>query len=425
MVYKKFLKVFFSVSLFFFTQPLPAFNPDFDRGVDIRSAVEESRKIESEFAYAEDERENPVWISVSDTDLAGLGNEFDFTSRQPLAHGNTVSVFKVKESELDELSDIMNRRFHKSAGFFAHTSFESALKDIIAPPAAMAGAFTIDRPDVVKPMLQMVSEENISDIITKLSAYKNRYYRSETGVSSARWLAGYWKELVKDRADVSVALHRHASWPQESVILTVKGSANPEQVAVLGGHFDSIAGWGSSDPVAPGADDNASGIAALTEAIRVMVKAGYKPKITLKFIAYAAEEVGLRGSREIADAFKKEGVAVQGVIQLDMANYKGSADDIYLIADHTNAAQNAFLGKLIETYTNYRWGETKCGYACSDHASWTANGFIASFPFEAKMGEDNPNIHSAKDTLAQTGGHSKHAFKFANLAVAYLVEMGK
>lgn len=209
------------------------------------------------------------------------------------------------------------------------------------------------------------------------------------------------------------------------MILTVQGRENPQKVVILGGHLDSIAGWGSSDPVAPGADDNASGIAVLTEAIRVMIKAGYKPKMTLKFMAYAAEEVGLRGSREIADNFKKQGVDVQGVLQLDMTNYNGSANDIYLISDYTHAGQNAFLINLIKTYTNYSWGQTKCGYACSDHASWTRNGFIASFPFEAKVGEDNPYIHTAKDTLEQMGENSWHAFKFAKLAIAYMVEMAK
>ncbi|MEK7721682.1 MAG: M20/M25/M40 family metallo-hydrolase, partial [Elusimicrobiota bacterium] len=185
-----------------------------------------------------------------------------------------------------------------------------------------------------------------------------------------------------------------------------------------------IAG-GGGDTIAPGADDNASGIAALTEAIRVIVASGYKPKKTLKFMGYSAEEVGLRGSQDIARAFKLEGAEIEGVIQLDMTNFNGSAEDIFLITDYTNAPQNAFLGSLIRSYTDYRLGETKCGYACSDHASWTKNGFAASFPFEASFKESNPYIHSARDTLSQSGGHSRHALKFAKLVIAYLVEMAK
>jgi len=117
--------------------------------------------------------------------------------------------------------------------------------------------------------------------------------------------------------------------------------------------------------------------------------------------------------------------AVEGMLNLDMANYKGSALDIYFVSDNTSADQNAFLGKLIDTYTSYKWGSFKCGYGCSDHASWTRNGFAASLPFESTFADYNPAIHSANDTLAQTGGRAEHAVKFARLGVAYIVEMAK
>ena len=415
----------------FAAQSAAAPDPQFDQGVDVRPVIEQSRQgaglrgrgLAAGQKSAGD-ADGPVWISVSNEDVAALGDEFDFPRRVPLAQGGIAAVFEVKVSELDLLAAVMQRRLHKSPGFFAHASLEAAQRDIEAAPAAMTKAYTIDQREVVAPMLQRVDEAAISGVIGRLSSYKNRYYRSETGVASSRWVRDRWQELAAGRSDITVTTYGHGGFAQESVILTVRGAAEPDQVVVLGGHLDSIAG-GGGDNAAPGADDNASGVAVLTEAIRVMVASGYKPKATLKFIAYAAEEVGLRGSREIADRFKKDGVAVQGVVNFDMANYKGSSEDIYLISDNTHEAQNAFLGRLVETYTDYRWAKTKCGYGCSDHVSWTRDGFIASFPFETMMNEDNPNIHSDKDTLAQTGGRSLQAFKFAKLAVAYLVEMAK
>jgi len=191
-----------------------------------------------------------------------------------------------------------------------------------------------------------------------------------------------------------------------------------------GGHLDSTAGYGS-DPVAPGADDNASGVSVTNEVIRVMVEGGYRPARTIKFIAFAAEEVGLRGSSDIAAAFQKEGVAVEGMLNLDMTNYKGSQNDIYFVTDNTNSGQNAFLEKLVTAYTDYTVGTFRCGYGCSDHASWTKRGFPASLPFESLFNEHNPFIHKATDTLAQTGGGAEHSVKFAKLAVAYAVEMAK
>ena len=69
---------------------------------------------------------------------------------------------------------------------------------------------------------------------------------------------------------------------------------------------------------APGADDDGSGIATLTEILRIAMANGWKPKRTIKFMGYAAEEVGLRGSAAIAADFKAQGVNVVGVMQFDM-----------------------------------------------------------------------------------------------------------
>ena len=98
---------------------------------------------------------------------------------------------------------------------------------------------------------------------------------------------------------------------------------------------------------------------------------GYKPLRTVKFMAYAAEESGLLGSDEIAQAYKNQSVNVVGVLQLDMTNYKGSSGDIYIFTDFTNPAQNTFVGNLVTTYLpGLVKGNSSCGYACSDHASW-------------------------------------------------------
>jgi len=60
---------------------------------------------------------------------------------------------------------------------------------------------------------------------------------------------------------------------------------------------------------------------------------------------------------------------------------------------------------LVGTYLPaLKLGYDKCGYGCSDHASWNAQGYPASMPFESSMARDNPTIHTAKDTLANSGG---------------------
>jgi leucyl aminopeptidase len=156
-----------------------------------------------------------------------------------------------------------------------------------------------------------------------------------------------------------------------------------------------------------------------------MIASGYKPRRTIKIMGYAAEEAGLLGSKDIAANFKANNINVVGVMQLDMTNYRGSAKDVWIYTDYTDSQQNNFLASLMSNYLpTVTVGYSSCGYACSDHASWQNQGFPASIPFETLMGEDNPYIHTANDTYANSGNQADHALKFAKLAAAYAVELG-
>ena len=154
-----------------------------------------------------------------------------------------------------------------------------------------------------------------------------------------------------------------------------------------------------------------------------MIASGIQPDRTIKFYGYAAEEVGLRGSQDIAETMKADGANVVSALQLDMTNYNGSAHDITFITDYTDSNLTAFLKELIDTYTSeLTYGFDRCGYACSDHASWHNAGYPAAMPFETMFHEYNSNIHTAEDTLENSDPTGSHAMKFAKLAIAYLVE---
>jgi leucyl aminopeptidase len=287
--------------------------------------------------------------------------------------------------------------------------------------------YTITEGEAVRTMVSQVSEFSIRGMIEKLSSFHNRYYTADTGVESQAYIKKTWESLTSHRSDVKVEYFNHDRWPQPSVIATIEGTTLKDEVVIIGGHADSISGFfGRSRARAPGADDNASGISTITEALKVLMANNYKPQRTIKIMGYAAEEVGLLGSKAIAEAHKDQGINVVGVVQFDMTNHKGTADkDIVFMTDYTNQAQTAFMGELIDEYVKVEWGFSKCGYGCSDHASWHNNGFPASMPFESTMGDINRHIHTSRDTISQSNGDATHAEKFAKLAVAFLVEMGK
>ena len=340
-----------------------------------------------------------------------------------------VAVVLIDSSNIEKLSHHMHEEFHRCGGYIVHDDLNEALSyanDEESKYWGTKGLFTdysIDQNDIVNGMIPFVTESYISGVIRHLSSYHNRYYNALYGVQSSTWIKDHWAKIIENRSDANVELYEHSRWMQPSVVLTFQGES--DETIIIGGHADSISGYfGGGANKAPGADDNASGIATITEIIRVIVQTSYMPKKTIKFMAYAAEEVGLLGSREIAREYRDNNEPVIGVMQLDMTNYKGSSDkDIVLIADNTNSEQNTFMGRLIDEYVKVSWQYDRCGYGCSDHASWNGVGFPASFPFEARKNDMNRSIHTSGDTIDRSRNSASHATNFAKLGIAYLVEL--
>ena len=378
------------------------------------------------------ENTKSVYITI-DSDALAFSEKTFGRRVESIETKDGISVLKIDEESIPWLSLLMHRNFNRCGGFMVHDDKEEALEQLDSQDGAqlfaknnMFADYTINQENLVKPLVNEVKADNILATITKLSSFKNRYYKGEFGKQSATWIKDYWSDLVKNRTDATVEFFPHSQWDQPSVILTLKGAS--DETIVIGGHQDSINGsFGGATSTAPGADDNASGIATISEVIRILADSSYQPQKTIKFMAYAAEEVGLLGSKEISRSFKQKNVNVIGVMQLDMTNFQGTKDlDIVMMRDYTNDQQNNFVGSIIDRYVpGVKWGFDKCGYGCSDHASWHSQGYPASMPFEAKMNDMNHNIHTARDTLAASNGNANHAAKFAKMAVAYIVELDR
>jgi leucyl aminopeptidase len=364
-----------------------------------------------------------VWISLAQD--ANRIDEIHLDHRLSVQKGNATEegsdgsrALLVEYDQLDALAEHLRDGSGHGAGFIVHSSLEDALS---VQAVQRRPGYDIDQHETVRGLIGQIDETRLIQVIEQLSRYQDRRHRSETGAQASLAVRDLWQSWAGNRADVKVAQVSHARTPQKSVALTMTGSEKPDEVIVLGGHLDST----SNATKAPGADDNASGIASLSEVVRVLLQNNYRPKRTLQFMAYAAEEVGLVGSGEIAQRHRNDGIDVLGALQLDMTNYKGSSSDIYIYEDYTDSKQNEFLRRLITTYQpDLRIGASRCGYGCSDHASWNRYGYAASFPFEARFDQANPSIHTANDTLEKSGGNATHAAKFARLALSYAIELG-
>ncbi|WP_051878569.1 M20/M25/M40 family metallo-hydrolase [Chryseobacterium sp. FH1] len=289
--------------------------------------------------------------------------------------------------------------------------------------------FTINQDAAVNNAISKVNADNIKSHIQVLEAYGTRRHNTTQAQTSVQDLKTKWESLIAatGRTDLSVRIVNHVRTPMPSLVFTINGNATPAEYIIVGGHMDSISGGA----VAPGADDDASGIATVTEMIRVLLDLNYKPARTVEFMAFAAEEIGLVGSSEIAENYADTGKNVISYVQFDMTNYKGSSRDVYISTDSYNSNDlNLFLIELMEHYNKtgahaFTYGNTICNYGCSDHFSWAQNGFDAAFPFEASFSQSNPYIHSSTDTLSRSNNTATHAAKFAKLGLEFIIETAK
>jgi leucyl aminopeptidase len=202
----------------------------------------------------------------------------------------------------------------------------------------------------------------------------------------------------------------------------IPGKSFPNEVIILGSHLDSI-NPGERSNYAPGADDNASGTATNMEIFRVLMANNIYPDRTIEIHAYAAEEIGLVGSMEIANTYRKNNVAVHAMIQFDMNGYANSGfDRVWLVANKTDRALTNQLGELTETYLKMPWSTGNLWAGSSDHASWDKYGYPVAFPFEHPTAH-NPHIHTSRDTVQNINAWPM-VRAYAQLGLAYLLKYG-
>ncbi len=118
--------------------------------------------------------------------------------------------------------------------------------------------------------------------------------------------------LTGTTANVTVGL-KSTSVSVPNVLAQIEGGELAHEIVVVGAHFDHVGrdGNGSchTDPGDPdkdgicnGADDNASGSAMIVEVARALAAAKVKPKRTIVFANFSGEEVGLHGSKALAES---------------------------------------------------------------------------------------------------------------------------
>jgi hypothetical protein len=251
------------------------------------------------------------------------------------------------------------------------------------------GAQTIDS------MVNAVSDSALFSTIAGLQAFGTRWYQAGNALQVSAWLREEFRGA--GLTDVVLDTFAYNTATVANVVATLRGSHFPGREIIVGAHLDS-----RTLPLdnAPGADDDASGIAAILEIARVMASSGYHPMATIRFVGFAAEEPGLVGSAVFVDSVKAARRNIVLMINFDMIGYTTSTDPdrhFNIIYYPPDTEISGLVASVASSYTTLKPLTTTVDHANTDSYSFDVAGYPAVTCTEYV---DNPYYHTPGDLMS-------------------------
>ncbi len=275
--------------------------------------------------------------------------------------------------------------------------------------AAPGAASVIDR------LAAAVSEGRLRADIQALQDFRTRYASTPECEAAGSFLHGRLQETGLTAQFQPFTFY---GYPSRNVWAVIPGLTQPGQKVVVVAHYDSTSG--QPRVLAPGADDNGSGTAAVLELARLL--SGEKFDFSIVLLCVSAEEWGLYGSRAYAVQARERGDDIVGVIDLDMISFpdpSGDAVDLY-----GNSASEWLVDRFIavaRSRARLRLDKViDSSMVYSDHAPFWDQGYPALC---ANEDSSSPYYHTTGDTLATLDmGFAVEATRAAVAAVADLAQ---
>ncbi len=263
------------------------------------------------------------------------------------------------------------------------------------------GSMRVTRDTLIAEMLEAVEPDSILHTVTTLQEMYTRYAMSDSNkIIAVNWI----REMLQGYGCDSVYQQTFSAVYGDNVVGIRTGEEYPstQNYVLIGAHLDDVPSYG----YAPGADDNASGVAAVLEAARVM--GGYEFSRTIRFAAFNAEEQGLIGSDSLAAFAGSQSDTIIAALCYDMIGYvAGPALDSMRLR-YTTAVPGCslfacdFYRAVADTYTQLKIRPVRYTgtTGSSDHASFWRHGYVSTGGIELTL---CPGYHTVGDTIGPTG----------------------
>jgi Zn-dependent M28 family amino/carboxypeptidase len=226
--------------------------------------------------------------------------------------------------------------------------------------SAPAAAQTVEEQALLHQLAAGVRPERMRADIGALVGFGTRHTMSETasdtrGIGAARrWAQGQFEAISRDCGGCLTVVtpsdtvtSPRVPTPTEvvDVVAIQRGTGDPDRVIIISGHIDSrVTDVMNFTADAPGANDDASGVAAVLEAARVLSK--HRFDATLVFAALSGEEQGLLGGKILADYAEAQGWRVEANLNNDIV---GNSEGQSGVRDTTRVRVFSEGTKTVET----------------------------------------------------------------------------
>ena len=271
----------------------------------------------------------------------------------------------------------------------------------------------------IRALMEAVSIDSITATIEHLSSYHTRRYDSRFIYDVQDWLYERYAALPIDTVIKHDFKLNNLSITEtgDNIIAIPWGTVTPEEFVVCGAHYDSFA-WDGYDPDtirSPGADDNASGVAGIWEAARLL--SPYQFDRSIIYANWCAEECGLKGSAAYAKECAEAGMDIVGYFNLDMTGYLEEGSDIHVHLMYTS--QDSTLANYVYNFSHVYYPDMPISQnwlvnADSDYSSFNRNGYPAVHPFE-DVNASSPYIHTRQDILGVSVNNLEQSRRFSQL----------
>lgn len=297
---------------------------------------------------------------------------------------------------------------------------QSQLEPRTAPDPRVAEALDKIKPEQIKSVLEDISGVNEPVINGKPTRIEGR---STLGDHYEPAMEYFKDKLTNEGYQVVVDTYKKDGHPYHNLRAIKLGSTKPNEIVMFGSHVDSTIGYGDEEVMkCPGADDNGTGSAAITQMAKALK--GLPLERTVVLSMYSGEEQGLWGSRAMAEQYKQsqnrlsnllynagvadwKGTKVVAMYSLDMMGVAPNSNTVEVHDTSDQPGPQALTKLLADKAQQYKLDLKVYGAHNdelnnrSDHYAWQRMGIpavLVSEPYDTAP-EPNGFIHTVNDTV--------------------------